>query len=69
MATKLRMEVLDKVFSYLTDPRDVVQARLVHRAFTKAGLRYLTTTIYLSRFNHDLNRLVEISQHARLPTR
>lgn len=45
MATKLPLEVLDKVFSYLTGPKDVVHARLAHRAFAKAGLRYLTTTI------------------------
>jgi len=66
MATELPMEVLDKIFSYLTDPTDVVHARHAHRAFAKAGLRYLTTTIYLSKFNYDLSRLVEISQHPQV---
>lgn len=66
MATKSPVEVLDKVFSYLTDPKDVAHTRLSHCAFAKAGLRYLTTTVYLSAFNYDLNRLMEISQHFRV---
>lgn len=66
MATRLPMEVLDKVYSYLTDPTDVVCARLAHRVFAKAGLQYLTTTIYLSKFNYDLNNLMEIAQHPQI---
>lgn len=66
MATESPVELLGQVFSYLTDPMDVVHTRLSHSAFAKAGLRHLTTTVYLSEFNYDLNRLMEISQHLRV---
>lgn len=63
MACNLPTEVLEKVLSYLKDPKDVVHARLTHRAFAKAGLRSLTSTVYLSKYYYDLDRLMEVSWH------
>lgn len=46
--------------------KDAVHTRLAHIAFANASLRYFTTTIYLSKFSYDLNRVTETSQHSQI---
>ena len=66
MAHEFPTEVLEEVFSHLHDTKDRTNARSVCRSLAKGGVRFLTSTVYLSRIEYDLNTLATISQHPRV---
>lgn len=71
MSFTLPQELLVEIAGYVTtnswrvydDRQNLGNFRLVCKAFASAGAKYLTSTVYFSKYPYDLQRLKDISQH------